>query len=62
MIIEHAILRNVDSDCDAPRRPYYDYEIGYETEAADLGRALWNGCGTKTVSEVAMVQGVQPKR
>ena len=54
ILIEHAILRNVDSDCDIPHQPY-DYDYSSEDD-----RALWIGCGTKTVAEVAMVAGKFP--
>eukprot|EP01047_Picozoa_sp_COSAG01_P022028 COSAG01_NODE_1297_length_10848_cov_60.004279_2_plen_426_part_00 len=54
ILIEHAILRNIDSDCDIPHQPYdYDY-------SAEDDRDLWIGCGTKTVAEVAMVAGKFP--
>ena len=54
ILIEHAILRNIDSDCDIPHQPYdYDYSAADE-------RALWIGYGTKTVAEVAMVAGKFP--
>jgi hypothetical protein len=54
IFIEHVILRNIDSDCVTERQEWdYDYSA---TEA----RALWIGCGTKTVKEVAMVAGKFP--
>ena len=56
MIIEHAILRSIDSDCDLTRVEGQDFEVNAEGDARDL----WIGCGTKTVGEVAMVAGAFP--
>jgi len=54
ILIEHVIIRNIDSDCDLVPQPYdYDY-------SASEQRSLWIGCGTKTVKEVAMVAGKFP--
>lgn len=55
IFIEHVIIRNLDPDCDFERQAYdYDYSVD------DQQRALWIGCGTKTVKEVAMVAGKFP--
>ena len=55
IVIEHLILRNVDSDCDLVRNANYDFD-----NTGEDPRALWIGCGTKTVSEIAMVAGKFP--
>ena len=51
MVIEHLILRSVDSDCDLVPDSILD---------VDGERSLWIGCGTKTVGEVAAVAGGFP--